>query len=89
MPDEDVTIDDIKATAQAKAEGIKEDVKENLNEAKARLSELTINQKLVLTAVAAVVASLVIQKFGKKLRPVRIDADTIVMVEPDPTAVIR
>lgn len=79
MPNENVTTEDVKATAQAKAE-------EKFEEAKARFSNLTINQKLVLTAVAAVAASLVIQKFGKKLRPIRINTEKLIVVEPESVA---
>jgi hypothetical protein len=80
----DVTAEDIRATAQAKAEEVKDTAQNAFEDAKERLSNLnlTLNQKLILTGVAAVAASLLIQKFGKRLRPVRIDAERLILIEP-------
>lgn len=76
-------IDDVTASAQERLEDVKDSV---------RNFELSPNQKLLVTGVAAVVASTIIQKIVKRFRAVQnttvnIDEVVVVTAEEDDSEV--
>lgn len=81
MPNENVTAEDLKATARAKAENLKEEVEETAEETFARIKAVTLttNQKLVLTGAVCLAASVVIQKLVQRFRPIVVDGDLVVI----------
>ena len=80
-PDENVTAEDIKATASAKAEAFKGAAKEQFDRLSQQVSELNINQKLLLTGAAALAASIAVQIIARVKRSVRVEADTLIVVD--------
>ena len=94
MPNENVTPEDLKATAKAKVDDatdaaseklddLKDSAQDTFNDVKARLTDLSLNQKLVLTGGLALVSSVVISKIVEKARAVRVDEMNVIVVEGD------
>lgn len=70
---DDVTVEDLKATAQAKVEEAATTVKD-------RIDNLSLNQKLVITGAVSVLAAALVSKLVKSYRAVRIDEVDIVVL---------
>ena len=72
MPNENVTTEDLKATARAKAEDLKDTALNIAEDTKARVDALSTNQKVLLTGAVALVVAVVVQKVTsrRKAQPV-------------------
>jgi hypothetical protein len=92
MPNENVTPEDVAATLKSNAEDLKanaelhveeavEATKEKFESAKNVIANFSLNEKLLLTGAAALVASVVIQKLAGAFRRdvTVVEADTVVV----------
>lgn len=76
MTNDNVTAEDIKATAEAKVDEAVENAKSKFESAKEAVNGLSLNQKLVVTGAVAVLLSIVTSKAVSRLRAIRVDAST-------------
>ena len=82
MPKSDVNVEDLKATAKATARAAKAvsaTHAENATKVFANLN-LSLNQKLIVTGVAAVAASVALQKFTETYRTANIEELNLTIV---------
>lgn len=96
MANDDVTAEDLKATAAAKVEDAAEAARENLEFARdaaheqfenakdvVRSVRFTTNQKLALVGVVSVLASTAISRAWNKFREIRVDEVDVIVVKPE------
>lgn len=76
----DTTISDAKEAASEKAEEVKAATKNYANNFVGWVDSWDVNTKLLAVGAGAVVASLILRRFGAR-RPVTIKANTLVLTE--------
>lgn len=84
MAKNDVTVDDVKATAKAKVDDLQDSAQEQLENAKEVVSGLTKNQKVILTGLVTLAVAVVTRTILQKRRTIVVDnADQVVLVATD------
>lgn len=83
MPNENVTPEDLKATAQAHIDDAKETVRGKFASAldAVKSVDLTTNKKLIAVGVGSVVASVVISKVVARYRALHVDEVIVISAE--------